>query len=1137
MHPILRLKPNILRLAFLIPFLLPSLAQADACIFDNSTVKCLRPGVSLFDNTLGETLSRIVTGDDDPRVTSTFGETGSLYLQGSTGGGSLYQKQDDGNTTNWTQVGGGSSSGGGDVTGGANVGVGTGLTFRDKIAGILNFRSLLQGGSTQISTVGNEVTISSSASENVTAQNFGAGVGAFISKIGSVLGLKTFGAGGSTTVSDSSNVITYTTPASEIAQGQNLGSGAGVFSGKVNNVLQFFGIKGAGSTSVSQSGNDIQISTASSQTSPGGVNKDVQFNFNGNFGGDHNFVWDRTNKRLGIGTATPTHALSIAGTASDQTASFLIQTDADGETTTNGSFENYGIRTNTYHAVRAGITDSGQAGGMVMNALRNFSTIHTNDSGTLANIYAMAFQYGHYNNNALETPQTTNAYGLFFGPYGRTGTITNMYDMFMQTKSGGGTITNHWGIYQQDPAIRNFLGSKLGIANDDPKADLHLGDVGHIGTMKLAGSTSGSVTIQPQANAGNWTLKLPTNDGSSGQILSTDGNGLASWSDASSTAPAPPVNSVQFNNAGSFGGEDSLTWDRNSKILYNAGSTGMGITNPNVKFHVSLDGSRPHSSLYDPNTTAFLFTENGAHSFGIVLAAGTNSGMGLSRANTSLVNPSSTNVGDILGIWSNQGYLNGQGRGVAVRMDGVQDNTGVASGQFIPGRWVLNTTSTAGTLTERMRVNSNGAVGFGFPTDFGTAGYVLTSSASTASPVWAPASGGGEVNTASNIGPGTGFFQQKVVSDLQFRGLRGASSTIVRDDGDVVTVNTSPAIGEVNTIRNRGPGLGLSLGKIDAEMQLATVDAAGSTSVAFAGSTVTLSTTNPENDSNIILSGGRAGGQVIHGGATGTNGDLRLESTAAGTKGNINFGTFSQYRQGFMSWFFGKATKATSAIGTGTPDITQQFDYIGDATGIGVIIANDGFQQNINLTDVAGGSVSTGQAAHQITANFLTPGGGTVETSRWAAQRYTRNTGAGANIEHEIQVTGLGSNRYAGQATVTRNATGTADTWAVTLPYATLDASFSVWCTGHHEQAFQVLHFPGPAKVFRVNATCTIDTRSTTAISGYMNYTFYTPATSVSFVSCDTLNGCLDVIDATRTGTIETAGTLGSVDWGIRDYR
>ena len=54
------------------------------------------------------------------------------------------------------------------------------------------------------------------------------------------------------------------------------------------------------------------------------------------------------------------------------------------------------------------------------------------------------------------------------------------------------------------------------------------------GSLVLNGGTSGAVTINVAAAAGTWALTLPVNDGGAGQVLTTDGNGVTSWTTPSS---------------------------------------------------------------------------------------------------------------------------------------------------------------------------------------------------------------------------------------------------------------------------------------------------------------------------------------------------------------------------------------------------------------------------------------------------------------------------------------------------------------------------------------------------------------------------------------------------------------------------
>ena len=49
-------------------------------------------------------------------------------------------------------------------------------------------------------------------------------------------------------------------------------------------------------------------------------------------------------------------------------------------------------------------------------------------------------------------------------------------------------------------------------------------------------------------------------DGSSGQVLSTNGTGTLSWATASG-APGGSNTQIQFNNSGSLGGSGNFTWD------------------------------------------------------------------------------------------------------------------------------------------------------------------------------------------------------------------------------------------------------------------------------------------------------------------------------------------------------------------------------------------------------------------------------------------------------------------------------------------------------------------------------------------------------------------------------------------------
>jgi hypothetical protein len=94
----------------------------------------------------------------------------------------------------------------------------------------------------------------------------------------------------------------------------------------------------------------------------------------------------------------------------------------------------------------------------------------------------------------------------------------------------------------------------------------------------LAG-TANTTTLTSSLTATPWTLTLPPNAGTAGQVLTTDGTGVLSWA-AGGGLPAAPVNSVQFNNGGAFGGSSNLTWINGSNFL------GIGTTAPLCALHV-----------------------------------------------------------------------------------------------------------------------------------------------------------------------------------------------------------------------------------------------------------------------------------------------------------------------------------------------------------------------------------------------------------------------------------------------------------------------------------------------------------------------------------------------------------------------
>jgi hypothetical protein len=71
-------------------------------------------------------------------------------------------------------------------------------------------------------------------------------------------------------------------------------------------------------------------------------------------------------------------------------------------------------------------------------------------------------------------------------------------------------------------------------------------------------------------------------------------------------------------------------------------------------------------------------------------------------------------------------------------------------------------------------------------------------------PAAAPGAAGGEANTASNVGTGSGLFKTKVGSDLQFRSIIGTDPIVATENTNDVTLTFAPASDvDINTNKLR----------------------------------------------------------------------------------------------------------------------------------------------------------------------------------------------------------------------------------------------------------------------------------------------------------------------------------------------
>lgn len=170
---------------------------------------------------------------------------------------------------------------------------------------------------------------------------------------------------------------------------------------------------------------------------------------------------------------------------------------------------------------------------------------------------------------------------------------------------------NVFGIYQLGANTLNYFNGKVGLGTSAPSEMLSLGLTGTtLGVMSFAGSTSGKVIIQPAAAAGSWTLTLPTGAGTNGQVLTTNGSGVTSWTTASSGTPAGSNTQIQYNNSGAFGANANFAWDNTNTMLEIGTPTG-GTARIVVKGAGTSGSTYAFQSYNSSNTERTRITDHG----------------------------------------------------------------------------------------------------------------------------------------------------------------------------------------------------------------------------------------------------------------------------------------------------------------------------------------------------------------------------------------------------------------------------------------------------------------------------------------------------------------------------------------------
>ena len=104
--------------------------------------------------------------------------------------------------------------------------------------------------------------------------------------------------------------------------------------------------------------------------------------------------------------------------------------------------------------------------------------------------------------------------------------------------------------------------------------------------------------------------------------------------------------------------------------------------------------------------------------------------------------------------------------------------------------------------------------------------------------------GSGEVNTASNVGTGAGqVFKQKTGVDLELKTIKAGTNITVTNNADDITIDAAGGGGEVNTASNLGAGEGVFAQKTGVDLEFKSLVAGTNISLTGTANDITINST------------------------------------------------------------------------------------------------------------------------------------------------------------------------------------------------------------------------------------------------------------------------------------------------------
>jgi len=234
---------------------------------------------------------------------------------------------------------------------------------------------------------------------------------------------------------------------------------------------------------VNGTSDNVQWSPVGNVTGAGNAGRVAYWDSGSSITGSADFFWDNSNKYLGVGTTTPECGLHVSTTGSQDIKGIM-----------NMHYDNTASSQAKYIGARAR-----------GNNPNNPSALQTDDS--ITSLSGRGYK-------ASTWSDTVGGYYIYASE-NWTNTATGTYLAFRGVVSGGTTVSEWARLTSSSTLVELALGQ-----SSTKSGGLLLYSSGGAFTTRLQASPSAS---------SSETYILPATDGTSGQLLSTDGNGVMSW--------------------------------------------------------------------------------------------------------------------------------------------------------------------------------------------------------------------------------------------------------------------------------------------------------------------------------------------------------------------------------------------------------------------------------------------------------------------------------------------------------------------------------------------------------------------------------------------------------------------------------